>query len=204
MRVSIHDVPVEVRVVPGGAVVHGPILVAVAHEVGPGGGVEKQGAIALGVRALRWPERSELRARGSMEEKRDGARPGTRRHGVPRDRGDRAVAGGVPGGGEHRRSEHSGAGEGERSDQPAEDAKPGTPGAAHQGRSRTPPASLAHRARPAATLVSRSRRRATTPAWDDCQIRYRAPGTRSLGRLPTTAILPCSAPSGPSRPRANT
>src|SRR5256885_2235042 len=58
-------------------------------------------------------ERREVRERRSVQEQLDGTGAGARGHLLPGDRGDRAVAGGVPQGG-GREGEHGGGDDGER------------------------------------------------------------------------------------------
>src|SRR5213079_737369 len=93
---AVLRVPVEVGVMPGGVVVDVPGLVAVAHQVGPGGGVQEQGAIARRLAAVGGTERAEVGERRSVQQQLDGTGAGARGHVLPGDRGDGAVARGVP------------------------------------------------------------------------------------------------------------
>src|SRR5207248_8185001 len=105
---AVLRVPVEVGVVPGGVVVDVPGLVAVAHQVGPRGGVQEQGAIARRLAAVGGTERGEVGERRPVQQQLDGTGAGARGHVLPRDRGDGAVARGVPPRGRRQREQGGG------------------------------------------------------------------------------------------------
>src|SRR5439155_6300042 len=105
---AVLRVPVEVGVMPGGVVVDVPGLVAVAHQVGPGGGVQEQGAIARRLAAVGGTERAEVGERRSVQQQLDGPGAGARGHVLPGDRGDGAVARGVPPRGGRQREQGGG------------------------------------------------------------------------------------------------